>query len=422
MLPLMHSLGIYKRFNSRRRQFTWPSFGVSDETRTRHLLAIGKTGMGKSTFMLNSIVQDIRRGGGCIVIDPKGDLAHDILPTIPPERHKDVIYFDPSDVDFPIPYNPLRYVESRHRSRIAANVLAAFHHLFKDSWGPQLQQILRNALLVSLYTPGASLLDVKFMLTHKTHRAFLLNRVSDNPMLKDYWEFDFAEHMSDKEQRDRTLSSLNKLGQFLTDPTLLNILSQPTGFDFGTIMDGQKIFIANLDAGTIGEDASELLGSLLISSVHSAALARQDRSFFPVYVDEFHLFGASSYARMVSILRGFGVGLTLACQHLAQLDPDLRAAILGTIGTLVAFQTGVEDADKLAPLFRLTREDDKLHDLPPYVAYVRTPQQTLRLNMPVCDVKTYATAPRKIIRHCRDTLAQPRREVEQQVALFVKAA
>src|SRR5688572_4620699 len=125
----MLALGLYKRYNSRRRKFTWPAFSIDESERRQHLLVLGKSGMGKSTFLLNSALQDIRSGRGCILIDPKGDTALNVLERIPTDRIKDVIYFAPFDLDYPVGFNPLESVEPHLRSRVASSVLSSFHDL-----------------------------------------------------------------------------------------------------------------------------------------------------------------------------------------------------------------------------------------------------------------------------------------------------
>lgn len=400
-------LGTFRRYNSRKRRFTSPSFAISERRRLSHLWVVGKTGMGKSTFLLNCIAEDIRAGRGCFVIDPKGDLAVDILSTIPPSRRRDCIYFDPADADFPIGFNPL--------ATKASTVLAAFHHLFRDSWGPQLEQILKAAVLA--VQPHGTLLDVKFLLTSKRLRERLAIR---DPLVRDFWRQDFAHHMGEKEQRDRTLSTLNKVRQFLDDPVLRNIVAQPSAFDLAEVIDSNKIFIANLAAGRIGQDNCALLGAFLIASLHSAALARRGRELFPVYVDEAYLFGSAAFAEMLSILRGFGVSLTLANQYVDQLDDRLQSALLGNAGTMISFKLGSRDAATLAPDFDCKPSDLTL--LEPHRAMVRTGDRTIELAMPEFAGKRFPSGPAKIQRQCRNQLARPRREVERAVAAFVRDA
>jgi type IV secretory pathway TraG/TraD family ATPase VirD4 len=414
----MHSLGIYPRYNRRRKKTTWPSFDVPLDELLQHVHVIGKTGMGKSTFLLSQIVQDIRAGRGCIVIDPKGDLARDVLSLVPPRRRPDVIYFAPHDTEYPPAFNPLDCPDPREQTQVASRVLDAFHHLFKDSWGPQLEQILKNALLAVVSMPGGTLLDVKFLITHKGHRARVLKHVR-NEFVRDFWEGDFAEHMTDKEQRDRTLSTLNKISQFITDPMLCNVVRQQSTFSFKDILDTGKIFVANLDQGRMGENAAALLGGMLVSAIHSAALTRQSREFFPVYVDEFHLFGSASFAQMLSILRGFGVSLWLAHQYIDQLSPELRAALLGTAGTIVCFRIGVRDTDTLAPEFALTRFETQLTDLPPHAAYIKTAGAVTRLHMPLCEAKRYPSGPAKIIAQTRAWYAREAGAVERGIEAYL---
>src|SRR5665648_251121 len=87
-------------FRNERRKF-----GIKTDDRRRHMYLIGKTGMGKSTILENMIVDDIRAGYGVAVVDPHGDLAEKIVEYIPSDRIKDVVYFNPSDINFPIAFN-----------------------------------------------------------------------------------------------------------------------------------------------------------------------------------------------------------------------------------------------------------------------------------------------------------------------------
>lgn len=406
----MHTLGKYRDWNRRRKQWTWPDFNVPLDTLLKHVHVIGQTGMGKSTFLLSQIGQDIRAGRGCIMIDPKGDLALDVLKLIPPARRRDVIYFAPHDTDFPPAFNPLHCENPDDQNKIASRVLDAFEHLFKDSWGPQLEQILKNALLAVLAMPGGTLLDVKFLITNKGHRDRVLRHVR-NDLVRDFWSGDFEEHWTDKEQRDRTLSTLNKISQFITDPMLCNVIRQQGTFSLKQVMDEGKIFVANLDQGKMGENASRLLGGMLVSNIHSAALARKRREFFPVYVDEFHLFGSTSFAQMLSIVRGFGVSLWLAHQYLNQLSPQLQAAVLGTVETTVCFRIGVLDEPQLAK--KITMADSLAH-LPQHFAYANS----TRIYVETCPFKRYPSAPDKIIANSRSVYAKPRARVERSIANY----
>lgn len=413
-LWLMLSLGRYNRYSFRRKRFMWPYFELPDEHRLRHIHIIGTTGTGKSTLIAHSAIQDIRAGKGIALFDIHGDLAGDVLACIPRNRRRDTIYFKPHDRQFPIGFNVLESVPDESRSLVASGVLDAFHHLFKDSWGPQLEQILHNAALAMLSIPGSSLLTMKYFLTHKDYRESVLKHVSD-PVIKDFWEHDFAKHMSGKEQKDRTLSTLNKIGHFLGDPLLRNIVSQPTSaFTFPAIFDNNSIFIADLS--NIGTKKAALLGSLLIAKLHAAALSREIRHPFFVYVDEFQNFGSSSFIAMLSEIRKFGVSLTLAHQYMGQLPTDMQSAILGTVGTHASFTIGPYDADLMAPHFSLKLDD--LMSLPPYSVYVRT-DRTIELTTELPPFRSYRLAQTRIRNRCRKDLAVPMERQDAAVSAFV---
>jgi type IV secretory pathway TraG/TraD family ATPase VirD4 len=344
----MHALGTYRRYNRRKRRFTSPAFCISDEQRLRHTWVIGKTGMGKSTFLANSLIQDIRAGNGCALFDPHGDLAEQILEYVPPWRRNDVIYFNPADIEYPIGFNPLANVELDRRPLVVSTVVDALHSLWPDSWGPQLQMFLEATCGALLEMPGATLPQINLMLTDPKFRAHVLRHVQDVGV-RSFWERDFA-LMPEREQRERSLSTLNKVGQFLNDFRLRNIVGQPrSGFDIDDILANRRVFIANLAQGELGMGKSRLLGALLIVCSHLAALRRRDRTPFHIAVDEFYSFGASTFGDMLSGIRKYGVSLTLAHQYVDQLDDSLRAALIGTVGTKVSFAIGTKDAEVLAP-------------------------------------------------------------------------
>src|SRR5665213_2411322 len=404
----MHALGTYRRYNPRRRQFTTPSFVVSDARRLTHLWVLGKTGMGKRTFLLNSISQDIRAGRGCVLLDPKGDLARDVLAVVPPQRRRDVIYFDPTDIAFPIGFNPLSNVDPDQRPLIVSTVVDALHSLWPDSWGPQLQQFLEASVGALIEAPGATLPGINLMLTSETFRQRILAHVKDVGV-RSFWDRDFR-HMTDREQRERSLSTINKVAQFFNDFRLRNIVGQArSGFDVDKLLATNKIFVANLSQGQLGIGKSRLLGALLIVSFYMASLRRKERHLFPFYVDEFQTFGASTFADMLSLIRGFGVSLTLAHQYIEQLDPLLYAALVGTVGTTVAFKIGARDAEKFALEF--DRKPSDLTLLEPHTALVRTGERTVQLDMPLSLLKRYPSGESRIRANCRNHLARPRAEV-----------
>lgn len=356
-------------------------FGIKRVDRRQHMYLIGKTGTGKSTTLLTMIAQDIARGEGVAVIDPHGDLAERVLDLVPPRRINDVIYFDPSDLEYPIGFNILEIVQPNHsdfqtqRVLVSSGVISVFKKLWADSWGPRLEHFLRNAVLALLDVPGNTLLGVSRIFTDEVFREHFVNRCRD-PVVRDFWLREFPSYNA--QFRAEAASPIqNKVGQFLSTSMIRNIVGQPrSGFDLSNVMNSGKILVANLAKGKIGEDNSALLGALLITRFQLATMARarisenQRRDFY-LYVDEFQNFATESFANVLSESRKYRLSLTLAHQYTAQLGEQLLAAILGNVGTLVAFRIGATDAELLKGELRSEFATADLESLENYSAYIR---------------------------------------------------
>jgi len=362
--------------------------------------------------------QDIRAGNGVAVFDPHGDLADDVLKLVPPRRRKDVVLFDPSDRDFPIGFNVFDRVPIERRPFVASSVVDCFEAIWSDSWGPQLEMFLYAASAALLDFPDSTLLGIKHMMTSKIYRARVLGHVRD-PAVRDFWETDFAIHMPEKEQRERTLSTLNKIGQLITDPTIRNVIGQPRSrLSLTEIMDERKILVVRLPQGELGIQKSSLIGALLVCALHTAALQRTtNRTPFHVTLDEFHNFG-NGFKEILSGIRKFGITLTLSHQYLDQVPDDLANAMMGTIGATLAFTIGGKDADSLAKTFNLQPEE--LSSLEPHTAYVNIGARTHLLRMEPPPRRTFPSSPARIRRMCRAQYARQREHVEKRIATFIK--
>jgi len=230
--------------------------------------------------------------------------------------------------------------------------------------------------------------------------------------------------LSERERRERTASTLNKLGALIADPVIRQTIGQPrSAIDLAEILEAGKVLIVALPQGRLGIDKSALIGSLLMSQLHLAALSRVDnRRPFHIYADECHHFGAATLAEMLSGIRKFGVSLTLAHQYLEQLPLKLRAALIGTAGTIVSFRIGARDVPYIEPEFQLRRDDYSLCELEPFQAYVRSGLITNRLTMPEITARAFPSAPRRIRNACRSRYAADPREVEARIARFIANA
>ncbi|MEK7460524.1 MAG: type IV secretion system DNA-binding domain-containing protein [Patescibacteria group bacterium] len=342
-------------------------FGIKAEDRTKHMYIIGKTGMGKSTMIENMAVQDIKNGEGFAFIDPHGKSASLLLDYIPAERIKDVIYFAPFDMEFPISFNVMEDIGPDKRHLIANGLMSAFKKIWgPETWSDRMQYILANSILALLEYPDSTLLGVNRMLTDKAYRKKVVDNVKD-PSVKAYWTEEFAKY-TEKFAAEATPAIQNKLGQFTSNPLIRNIIGQPhSSFDLRKVMDERKILIVNLSKGQLGEGNANLLGGMIITKIYLAAMSRADLSEaemkrlpnFYMYVDEFQSFANESFADILSEARKYKLALVMAHQYIEQMDEKVSAAVFGNVGTQIMFRVGATDAEFLekeyAPVF--TAED-----------------------------------------------------------------
>ncbi len=350
-------------------------FGILKEDRRRHMYIVGKTGMGKSTLLLNCIVQDIQRGNGVAVLDPHGDLVERLLDYVPPRRINETIYFNPADTEHPIAFNPLYHKDHSQRHLVASGLIQVFKKIWADSWGPRLEYVLRNAILALLEKPGNTLLGIPRLLTDDRFRQKIIRGIKD-PVVRHFWEIEFEQYP--KVFRTETISPIqNKVGQFLSTPIIRNIVGQTkTRFDLSDVLDSGKILLMNLSKGKIGEDNSSLLGALMITQIYLAAVKRAsipetNRRDFYLYVDELQSFATEEFPSILSEARKYCLNVVVANQFVSQLPEIISSSLLGNVGTIVSFAIGSEDAELLAeelqPVFRAT----DLIELPKHTCYLK---------------------------------------------------
>ena len=322
------------------------------EARRRHLYLIGATGTGKTTLLRHLILSDVYDGAGFALIDPHGDIATEIADSIPADQTGRAVYFDPADLSHPIGFNPVESVPPDQRALRAAHIVATFEHIWRASWGPRMSYILENAIRLLIDAPGATLLGLPRLLTDPDYRAALLKTCAD-PVIRRYWEVEYESY--DRRFQTEAISPiLNKIGALISAPAIRNIIGQPKStIDIAHIMDSGRILIVNLSKGRIGEGPTHLLGAFLTTAIAQAAEARaaiaeEDRRPFTLYADEFQNFATESFASILSEARKYRLSLVIAHQFLGQLPISLRQAVLGNVGTLLAFRIGAEDAPFIA--------------------------------------------------------------------------
>lgn len=349
-------------------------FGIRQRDRLSHMYAIGETGVGKSTLLETLARDDAGAGRGFALIDPHGDLVERLFASLEREAER-VIYLNATDPTQPYGYNPLRRVREDRIPVAASGLLETFRKLWPLAWGVRMEHLLRNSLYALLERDGSTLPDILRLYADKTYREAVVTRVR-NPIVRQFWLKEFKNYHP-RQQAEATAPIQNKLSAILADPRLYRILAAPeVDLHFRQLMDEGKILLVNLSKGHIGEDGAQVLGSVLVSTIGLAAFSRTEqpeterRPFF-LYVDEFQNFATLSFVTLMSELRKYGLGLTLAHQYLDQLDPAVRHAVLGNVGTVVSFRVGPEDAPRIAELFQPKFGAEDLINLPNRSAYLR---------------------------------------------------
>ena len=321
--------------------------------RLRHTYVLGKSGTGKSTLIGRMAINDIQHGEGVAFVDPHGDTAEKLLEYVPANRIDDVAYLDPSAKGQSFWMNPLYVKNPALREMVASSIVSIFGKLYGNSWGPRLEYILRNTLLTLVYKPETTLADIQRILTDRNFRENDCLIHVDDPVLINFWRGEYDKY-TEKFQTEAIAPILNKIGQFVTSPTIRDIINHPKStVDFEDMMNSGKIIILNLPQGKIGEDNAALLGAMFISQIQIAAMnranmAESDRRDFFLYVDEFQNFATSSFVKILSEARKYRLGLILANQYIAQLPEEIQNAIFGNVGTVMSYVVGATDADRIA--------------------------------------------------------------------------
>lgn len=403
-------------------------FGLGGNDRRQHTYCIGKSGTGKSSLLRNILIQDIHAGRGVAILDPHGDLATDLLEKIPPGRTDDVVYFNPTDRNYPVCFNLFAAVGPDNRHRVASGIVTAFKSIWRDSWGPRLEYILYASVAALLECQNTSLLGLPRMLVDDRYRAWVVRQVTD-PVVRSFWLDEFAQY-DPRFLREAIAPIQNKVGQLLMSPPIRNILGQVRNrIDIRYVMDHRKIFIANLAKGLLGEDKSNLLGALLVTQFQNAAMSRaeipeEERADFHLIVDEFQNFATDSVISILSESRKYRLCLTLAHQYLDQLPEGVAEAVLGNCGTFVAFRVGETDAAVLSREFgghfdpSLYSTLDNHHVCVKLLASGRYGDAFLGKTLPPLD--THYGRGENVIRRSRQRYAAPRAAVEDRIHRWLR--
>lgn len=348
-------------------------FGILQKDRMMHLYCFGKTSSGKTTLLQTLMSEDLLASRGFMFLDPHGDSAKFmdgyIRKRFPSAKY---IYFDVTDPNISFGYNPLRHVSPAKRSLVASNILEIFQRNWKSAWGMKMEHILRMCLLGLLDRPGSNLSDILRLIHDTSFRTSCIPSIR-NEAVKTFFEKEFSKY-----KPNDLLPILNKLGALLSHDIVKRILVDNTDqLSLRSIIDDGTVLIINLAKGAVGTDVANILGGLLLTSLSSAAFSRIDspvenREPYFYYIDEFQtLSGSELISELLAQIRKFAIGLNLSNQFLHQLDPDVRASLLGNVGTIICFRLGIQDARLMEKEFYPEFKASDFTSLPNHSIYLR---------------------------------------------------
>ncbi|MDO8582920.1 MAG: type IV secretion system DNA-binding domain-containing protein [bacterium] len=399
-------------------------FGIKRLDRRRHMYVVGKTGSGKSRLIELLLISDILSSQGCCLLDPHGDLAEEILKFVPKNRIKDVVYINPADREFPIGFNPLEPVEDYEtRQHLATFFISIFKKLFDASWNSRMEHLIRYITLALLETPDSSILGIPRMLSDTSFRQRVIMQIKD-PIVKGFWTNEFSAS-AEQFSREAVIPILNKVGQFISNPIVRNMVGQKKNMlDFSRFMNQGKIVIINISKGKLGDDNAALLGSMFITKIQQAALSRakvpeEERRDFYFYVDEFQNFATEAFSSILSEARKYHLNLTIAHQYIAQLPDEVKATAFGNVGSLIVFPVGGDDAAYLAKEFTPTFTADDMINLNLREMYIKMsvdgkltpPFSAKTINVP----KSQTDYSNEILSYSRLTYGKSKVSVENEI-------
>jgi hypothetical protein len=347
-----------------------------------HRYIIGRSGSGKSTHLENLALAN---DGAWIFLDPHGQSARKIADST------DCIFWEPADTRWIAGFNPLQNVPPAKRHLVAAEIISSFKSIWSDSWGPRLEWVLLNSILL-LLDNNASLLDIPTLLTDRTYRLRCLRRAT----ARQFWDQEF-DAWEGRFRNEAIAPVLNKVGPLAANP-LLNAILRSNTLNLARVIGhgGTKYgrLAVDLSQTELGDNPSSLLGSLLVSAVWHAA--QKVRKPVTLYCDEFHRFATDSFGTILSESRKYSLSLVAGHQYLGQLPEPVRQAVFGNVRHFTVFNVGAEDAPILAR--EIDVAEDTLKGLSPFEAWMKNGHRALVKMPPPIAVSGRLEANRRMTR------------------------
>lgn len=341
-----HWIGIRKYWRFLRRPLRELLVELSDRHLSTHAYILGSSGSGKTVLQLHIAMGALLRRQSLVVLDARGDMALAIVELaaragLSPDLVRFIDLRSPSPVGFnPLSGGGLPY----YRALGILDALAAE----SESWGPQLAEFLRYALLL-LAECGGSLTQLEDLFYNRAVRLALIARAQSESVRAFWMRFD-ALHPD----RQAALASpvINKCSLILSTVGLRHMFGHPRPIDLAThLATPGSLTLISLAVDQL-HSAGWMVGRVLLASICREVFAQVDvpescRNDILLLVDEFEHFSGPLFETILAEGRRFRLSAVLAHQNLAQLTPKMRALILGNVGVKVVFRSSYSDSDLL---------------------------------------------------------------------------
>lgn len=341
---------------------------------------LGGTQTGKSSIHIQIALGDIQRGHSVFFFDPHWSALEAILAAMPEDRLKDTIIlefgrdYEPGEPHYHFGLNLLVRTQGSidlDKSRLMDVFKRLWGHEAGEeaSWGPRLENILRNCSLVFLHNPGLTLAEFVEFLRNDPFRERLVRNIPDvgeGHFIREFWLKDFAQQY--KPEKEKWIGPvMTRLYSLLTSKEIMYMLAQSeTTLRFREWMDSGKIVLCHISRDKIGDD-TRFIGTMIIAELVKAIRSRNPGESYrlcSILLDEFQNFASSEFTHALPETLKFGADFILSTQFYRQLEDEERGAV-DQLPHQITLRCSYKDAQDRAylyaePGFPIYQEKQKL--------------------------------------------------------------
>lgn len=337
---------------------------LTPQDRSGGVYILGLPRSGKTTLLINMMLQDAHNDMGFLFIDPHGDAAYDVLGRLPAHRRKDVIFIDPTDEKYSFSINLFECKNpssTKEVSRVISSVQQVFSKLFipEGETAITLETTLLNLTILLVYNQGYTLADAALLLEEKDILQKLVDNIDRRRHFNNYRWWQRYIGMKKQDSDKEILSTIRRLLIFTTDEFVRHIVAQTKStLDFREIIDNKKIVLVRLQREF--EELSRLTGALIIDRLLQAVYARDDtamakRPYYGLYCDEFQNYATADMAKLFTQTGKYHLLPTLAHQERTGQLSEKDVVVGATLAAphKILFTVSDYDAKTFASTFAL---------------------------------------------------------------------